>query len=225
MTRDPQESDPSLVHAFAAADHCTAIDLADHPLRDSGYFKWIFWERRQHILEREHGLDWKTPEELGSGSLKASGIILAHKECLRVCRPLADSGDPSALWALGKAYKFGHGVPIDRRIAHDLFLRAARQGHAASMNHVGVDLINGHGVTRSIPKAVMWLKQASKHGNRIAPGNIAFLYEGEMGHTADFVEAMRWHVVAAARGYQISIERLRKFHAQGYNITHTPPRS
>ena len=59
---DPQESDPKVRAAFAAAD--AAAERRVMNVRRDDKFIFHFWSAKKHILRQQFGIDWKTPAEL-----------------------------------------------------------------------------------------------------------------------------------------------------------------
>ena len=59
---DPQESDPKLRAAFAAAD-ATAERRVGNVKRDDKFI-FRFWSAKKQILRQQFGIDWRTPAEL-----------------------------------------------------------------------------------------------------------------------------------------------------------------
>ena len=64
-----------------------------------------------------------------------------YKAAVETWRPLADNGDPDALFNLAQAYRFGRGVPANLSTAKSLLERAARGGHVASQTTLGLLLL------------------------------------------------------------------------------------
>ena len=59
---DPQERDPKLRVAFAAADAAAERRVAN--VKRDQKFIFRFWSAKKDILLRQHGIDWRTPAEL-----------------------------------------------------------------------------------------------------------------------------------------------------------------
>ena len=83
-----------------------------------------------------------------------------YKAAVEVWRPLADRGDPDALFNLGQAYRFGRGVPANLATAKGLFERAARVGHVESQTTLGLLLLQ----SGEQQGAFHWLKPAAEAG-------------------------------------------------------------
>jgi hypothetical protein len=59
---DPQESDPKLREAFAAADAAAEHRVAN--VTRDGRFIFRFWSAKKEILRQKYGIDWRSPAEL-----------------------------------------------------------------------------------------------------------------------------------------------------------------
>lgn len=73
------------------------------------------------------------------------------------------------------ASDFEHGrmVKQDYRQAFDMYCKAALLGDAESAYSIGFMYFNGRGVTRSVPLASHWFKQAAEHGDNHAQQMLA----------------------------------------------------
>ena len=67
---DPQEQDPTLCAAFAAADAAAARRVAN--VKRDQKFIFRFWSAKKDILLTQHGIEWKTPAELNPSTAYAS---------------------------------------------------------------------------------------------------------------------------------------------------------
>ena len=83
-----------------------------------------------------------------------------YKGAVEIWRPLADRGDPGALFNLAQAYRFGRGVPANMATAKGLFERAARAGHVESQTTLGLLLLQSGDQL----DALKWLKLAAEAG-------------------------------------------------------------
>jgi len=93
-------------------------------------------------------------------------------------RQLAEEGVPEALFQLGNLYYQSppnSGIPQNSKKAFKLFLRAAKEGHAASQHNVGVLYLKGQGVEQNDSKALAWFMIASDNGNKSAKRAVARL--------------------------------------------------
>lgn len=70
---------------------------------------------------------------------------------IRDWRPLADRGDPDAMFNLAQAYKMGRGVPMDLATAEDLYGKAAAKGHMQAADAYGLMLFQRGERQRALP--------------------------------------------------------------------------
>jgi hypothetical protein len=92
--------------------------------------------------------------------------ITAHNRgdyatALRLWRPLADRGHPSAQVLLGGMYALGQGVPQDYTETVRWYRKAADQGDARAQSFLGVMYANGHGVRQDNVQAHKWCNLAA----------------------------------------------------------------
>lgn len=66
-------------------------------------------------------------------------------------RPLADKGDPDALFNLAQAYKMGRGVPVDLERAKQLYGAAAAKGHVQAADNYGLLLFQDGEREKAMP--------------------------------------------------------------------------
>jgi TPR repeat protein len=90
---------------------------------------------------------------------------------LRLCRPLAEQGDPSAQTALGNLYYEGWGVEQNYTGAANWFRKAAEQGDATGQFSLGWAYEQGDGVLQDYVLAHMWYNLAASQGADVAAKN------------------------------------------------------
>lgn len=74
-----------------------------------------------------------------------------YSTAVRLWQPLADRGDPDALFNLAQAYKLGRGVPVDLGRAEDLYGKAAAKGHIQAADSYGLMLFQGGEREKALP--------------------------------------------------------------------------
>jgi len=116
-------------------------------------------------------------------------------------QPLADRGDPDALFRIGRMYYQGKGMPRDYQQAARLYEQAAESGHARAQNDLGLMFENGDGVQQDPARAVELYRKAAIAGREVARFNLARMYEQGTGVAADRNEALRWYMKAARSGH------------------------
>ena len=85
---------------------------------------------------------------------------------LQELQPLAEQGNASAMFNLGRMYRYGEGVPQDARQAVHWYQQAAEQGNAKAMFNLGVMYHEGTGVPQDYVQAYAWYNVAGTD-NRI----------------------------------------------------------
>jgi TPR repeat protein len=83
-----------------------------------------------------------------------------YRKAVSIWQPLADRGDPDALFNMSQAYRLGRGVRANAATARALLEKAAGQGHLESRTMLGLLLVQ-NGEQRD---AVRWLKSAAQDG-------------------------------------------------------------
>ena len=128
----------------------------------------------------------------------------------------ADKGDALARHNLSKLYQCGSKdgppltVPVDDDLAFKWMLAAAEQGHADSMNHIGIHCENGTcsasfilqtgGLDRNLGTAFEWFMKSAVEGNQHGQYNVGSYYENGKGTTTvDLLQALHWFQKAAAQ--------------------------
>jgi len=93
-----------------------------------------------------------------------SGILAWQKgdyrQAVSIWQPLADRGDPDALFNMAQAYRLGRGVKANAATARVLFEKAANQGHLESRTILGLTLLQ----SGEQLDALKWLKSAAEDG-------------------------------------------------------------
>jgi TPR repeat protein len=154
------------------------------------------------------------------------GVAAYHKSdyatSLRLWRPLAEQGDPSAQFNLGLLYDDGSGVPQDYAEAAKWYRLAAEQGLVAAKENLGVLYDTGRGVPKDFAEAARWWREAAEQGDakaqvrlgdrygretcRVMADNPASTKESirkcltEQGVPQDYGEAVKWYRMAAEQG-------------------------
>jgi uncharacterized protein len=113
----------------------------------------------------------------------------------------ADSGDPAAQFALGKAYESGDGLPQRTDQAAIWYRKAAEQGDDKGQNNLAILYWEGDGVEKDKAEAVHWYRKAARQGNGNAMFNLgAAYYNGEGGVGVNDTLAYAWFLLSSERG-------------------------
>jgi TPR repeat protein len=111
---------------------------------------------------------------------------------LKLWRPLAEQGNPTAQYQVGILYAEGTGVVQSDVIASAWFQRAAAQGVAGAQYNLGVSYAEGLGLAKDDVAAVKWFRRAADQGMAYGQLNLGLMYAAGRGVPQDNVEAVKW---------------------------------
>jgi TPR repeat protein len=94
-----------------------------------------------------------------------------YKEAIRLWLPLAEQGDATVQYNLGKIYRQGKGVPQDYKEAVKWYRLSAEQGDLDAQLKLGVSYGMGRGVPKDYALAHMWWNLSGSNGNKEAAEN------------------------------------------------------
>ncbi len=132
----------------------------------------------------------------------ASYLAGDWKKAREIWQPIADDGDPVALFNIGVLYYQGLGVPADTTKAVEMYRTAAQHGYAPAQFNLGAAYRNGVGVPQSDAEAANWWQLAADQGEIQAQYNLGMLYAKGLGVTKDENTARYFFEQAARRGDQ-----------------------
>jgi uncharacterized protein len=116
-----------------------------------------------------------------------------------IIQSLADRGDPTAQWRLGRMYYYGLGVPMDWAETLRWYRKAAEQGHAAAQYDLGNVYYHGLGVPpENYAEAMRWYREAAKQGHAEAQNALGNMYYHGLGVPPNYVLAYMWTNLASA---------------------------
>ncbi len=99
-----------------------------------------------------------------------------YKGAIDEWKPLAEKGDPNALFNMGQAYRLGRGLTADPKTALEYYVRAANLGHVAAQGNAGTILYFAETPLRDRKQAVEWWQKASGNGDPRAQYMLGVLY-------------------------------------------------
>ncbi len=125
---------------------------------------------------------------------------------------LAEDGDPTAVYYLGRIYDEGLGVIADKEKAVQYFQMADEAQNAAASTQLGKMMIAGSGITKNPELGVEFLKKAAYAGNTDAFFELGNAYANGNGVDKNMTYAFGFYFMAALRGDA----RAQHFVAQSY---------
>ena len=129
-----------------------------------------------------------------------------HADAVRQWQPLAERGDPDALFNLGHAYRLGRGVPQNMAMAERFYERAARAGHVEAQAMHGLLLFQNGRRQEAMP----FIQRAAERGDPRAQYVYGTaLFNGDVV-ARDWPRAFAFVSTAAAQGLPLAQTQLRE---------------
>jgi len=123
-----------------------------------------------------------------------------YETSLAECQPLADDGNATAQFCVGRLYANGFGVPMNDDLALQWYGRAAEQGYSEAQFNLGLMHANGWGVEMNDQEAAKWYRLAAEQGLVEAQTSLAMLSHKGRGIEKNLVEAYMWYDIAIQLG-------------------------
>lgn len=115
-------------------------------------------------------------------------------------QPLADRGDPDALFNLGQVYRLGRGVAVDGLRAADYYRRAGEAGHAGARGALATIYYYDHGTRQKRGQAIALWRLAAAAGDAPSQYILAVLHFNGQDVPKDLTQAYAWALLAAEGG-------------------------
>ncbi|MEJ2374554.1 MAG: tetratricopeptide repeat protein [Pseudolabrys sp.] len=125
-----------------------------------------------------------------------------YATALRLYRPLANRGEPTAQYVMGLMYANDQGVPQSYAAAMNWHKKVAEEGEALGQFSVGVMYLKGLGVRKNYAEAAKWFQKAADQGNAKAQYNLGSMYVKGEGVGQNYVRADLLLSLAAGQGIQ-----------------------
>lgn len=123
-----------------------------------------------------------------------------YATALKALLPIADQGDPQALYLVGSMFFEGKGVMQDRRAGAALLRFAADKGYAEAELQLAIMYQYGDGVPKRADNSLYWNRRAAEHGLPLAQWGMGVrAWAGEMG-SKDRVQAYMWFSLCSGTG-------------------------
>jgi len=95
----------------------------------------------------------------------------------------------------------------------------ANSGSGKAQTVVGLDYLDGNGVSENAQEAAKWLERASEKGQPVAQYRLGTLYESGKGVKADPESAIHWYEAAAIGGNRKAMHNLAVAYVQGAGVS------
>jgi TPR repeat protein len=123
-----------------------------------------------------------------------------YETSLAECQPLADDGNATAQFCVGRLYANGFGVAMNDELALRWYGLAAEQGYSEAQYNLGLMHANGWGVEMDDQEAAKWYRLAAEQGFVEAQTSLAMLCHKGRGVEQNLVEAYMWYDIAVQLG-------------------------
>jgi hypothetical protein len=141
---------------------------------------------------------------VGSGADLEKGLaaydVGDYEASLAECQPLADEGNATAQFCVGRLYANGFGVPMNDDLALRWYGLAAEQGYSEAQFNLGLMHANGWGVEMNDQEAAKWYRLAAEQGFIEAQTSLAMLCHKGRGVEQNLIEAYKWYGIAIQLG-------------------------
>lgn len=126
----------------------------------------------------------------------------------------AKSGNPRAMYEVGRMYERGRGTAANMDKAISWFEKAAGKGQTDARARLGILFLEGQGVPQNYAKAYENLSAAANAGVPPAQYFLAVMYEEGQGVKANPGAAMSWYKKAAKGGYYQAEKAIARLEAE-----------
>jgi len=137
---------------------------------------------------------------VGSGADLEKGLAAydlgEYQTSLAECQPLADDGNATAQFCVGRLYANGFGVAMNDDLALQWYGLAAEQGYSEAQFNLGLMHANGWGVEMNDQEAAKWYRLAAEQGLVEAQMSLAMLCHKGRGVEQNLIEAYMWYEIA-----------------------------
>ena len=116
------------------------------------------------------------------------------------CMPLAQEGNMTAQFCIGRMYANGFGVMMDDAEALRWYGLAAESGHAEAQYSLGVMHANGWGVPMNDEEAARYYRQSAEQGFVQAMSALAYVTYRGIGVEENLAAGYMWYHIAAELG-------------------------
>ena len=144
--------------------------------------------------------------ETGKGcSTNMGNAKTLYQKAYQKAMSLANTGNPSAQFIVGKIYDYGNGgVEKNQEVAVRWYLRAAEQGYPGAQFNIGNCYQLGEGVKENKEQAVYWYRQAALQGDADSQYMLGLCYASGEGVTKSTSKAIEWLQKSSHQGHRLA---------------------
>lgn len=175
---------------------CKLIDLVEKHNHNYVFFLKMLIARL-HAIDKE--IDDVVKETIDYNSTEICTILKIafdnyerkenHKKSFKILKLLEKYYDSSSYYRIAQCYKTGKGVEKDINKYFEYLLKA---NSMQSLYELGSIYYNGDGVDIDLEKALSYFIMSYKKGNKLAPLNIAAIFEDKRTHLYNPKRSDKW---------------------------------
>ena len=141
----------------------------------------------------------------------------------KMLRPLADQGNPKAMYYVGFMYAQGNGVGQDMGKAIDWWKKAADKNFAPAEVNLGMTYESGQGgIDKNPQEAAKWYRKAADQGDTQAETSLGDMYVTGRGVSKDPKEAAKLYKAAVAKGFAPAFASFGYLYETGAGVPKDP---
>ena len=134
-----------------------------------------------------------------------------YKKAYNKAMSLANGGDPSAQFVVGKLYDYGNGgLKQNTEVAVRWYQRAADQGYSGAQFNMGNCYQLGEGVKEDKKQAVFWYRQAALQDDADSQYMLGLCYANGEGVDKDNKKAIEWFQKSSRLGHPLAQDILTR---------------
>lgn len=123
-----------------------------------------------------------------------------YSGALREWLPLAEQGNPNALYNVAQLYRTGRGVPKDIQLAEKFYREAAERGHVAAQGNLGTLYYFAFSDSPRVKPALEWWEKAARNGDGRSQYMLGVMFYNGSQVARDPVRAYAWMRLANESG-------------------------
>lgn len=131
---------------------------------------------------------------------------------------LAEEGDPTAVYYLGRMYNEGLGVDKDNIKALELFQLADKGYNMDAAVQLGKMMLTGQGMAKNTDLGLQYLKKAAYAGNEDALYELGNAYLNGTGVEKDYTYAFGFYLIGALKGDKRAQTKVGQAYLSGRGI-------
>jgi len=131
---------------------------------------------------------------------------------------LAESGDATSQYQLGRLYDEGNGIDENNDKAVEWYRKSAEQGYAKAQANLSEIYLFEESVDANYEKGLYWAQKAAEQGDALGQVNLGLIYSDGLGVSQDYGIAVDWYRKAADQGNALGQNMLGRSYYYGEGV-------